>query len=327
MDDVEEEEDKCPICLNALQKDSTKFIRYLCCGKGIHKWCHNGMMLVSSLSQKNSCPLCRAKHPKAGKEEIVKLRAWVEKGKAWAQDMLGEKYLYGFGVEQSKQKAIELFELSARQGFAKAQFILGCLYDEGQGVDQSYKKAAEYYEAAAGQGIAGAQYNMGSLCANGYGVKQSFETARNWWMKAAAQGEENAIKALQDLDEEEERTTPSFIPTPIECASCYRPHGDPKHKLSRCNGCRRVYYCGRECQVKHWNRKINGHKKNCKREKRETVMSDDLDGGGDSATDNSGSSSGGSSSGSSSTGGSVAGAAGGGEEPKTTTATRVTFRF
>ena len=41
-----------------------------------------------------------------------------------------------------------------------------------------------------------------------------------WMMQSAAQGNEMAIENLQFLDKHEGRTTPSFIPKPIECASC-----------------------------------------------------------------------------------------------------------
>jgi len=264
QEEEEEEEDVCPVCIEALQKDTNKFVRYICCGKGIHIWCNEGIK-VSSLSdeQKRICPLCRTKFPSSNEVTIEKLRPWVEKGKAWAQCLLGQKYHYGLGVEQSYQQAKELFELSASQGFATAQYGLGLMYQEGHGVDQSYERAAEYYEAAARQGLAEAQNNLGCLYYNGQGVEQSIETARKLWMKAAEQGLENAIKSLQELDEQEGRTTPSFIPKPIECASCYQPHNPSEHKLRPCNGCHRVYYCGRECQVKHWKDKYNGHKGNC----------------------------------------------------------------
>ena len=260
----EEEEDVCPVCIEALQKDPLKFLRYTCCGKGIHRWCSEGIK-VSSLSdeQKNSCPLCRAKHLESDEETIERLRPWVEKGKAWAQFMLGQRYERGLGVEQSYQQAFELYELAARQGLASALYNLGLMYDNGQGVDQSYARAAEYYEAAARQGLASAQYNLGAVYCNGQGVEQSNETAREWLMKAAEQGEESAINGLQIFDKAEGRTTPSFIPKPIECASCYRPHDPSEHKLRPCNGCHRVYYCGKECQVKHWKEEINGHKKKC----------------------------------------------------------------
>jgi len=261
----EEEEDVCPVCIEALQKDHKKFSRYTCCGKGIHLWCHTGIK-VSSLShaQKNTCPLCRANHPASQEEAIEKLRPWVEKGKAWAQCLLGQRYEHGLGVDQSYQQARELFELSASQGNADAQYSLGFMYREGRGVDQSYEKAAEYCEAAAKQGHDSAQYNLGVAYANGHGVKQSIETAREWWMKAAEQGQEGAINMLQELDEIEGRTTPSFVPKPLECANCYRPHDPSEHKLNACNGCHRVYYCGRECQVKHWKKDSwDGHKKKC----------------------------------------------------------------
>jgi len=261
----QEEEDMCPVCIEAVQKDSSKFLRMICCGKGMHKWCYEGIK-VSSLSdeQKSSCPLCRTKYPCSNEEEVEQLHPWVEKGKAWARFVLGCKYENGKGgVEQSYQRAAELYELSATQGWASAQYNLGIMYEEGQGVDQNNERAVEYYEAAARQGKASAQYNLGGLYCNGQGVEQSNETAREWWMKAAEQGVENAIKNLQWLDEIEGRTTPSFTPTPFECATCYRPHDPSEHKLRPCKRCHRVYYCGKECQVKHWKLEINGHKQMC----------------------------------------------------------------
>ena len=176
--------------------------------------------------------------------------------------MLGSRYEHGLGVDQSHQRARELYELAASQGYADAQYNLGNMCN-GQGVDQNYERAKEYYEAAARQRYAQAQYNLGILYYNGQGVEQSFERAREWWMKAAEQGEEGAINGLQMLDKAEGRTTPSFIPKPFECAECYRPHDPPEHKLNACNRCHRVFYCGRECQVKHWKEEINGHKKKC----------------------------------------------------------------
>jgi len=263
-DQQEEEEDVCPVCIEALQKDANKFTRYTCCGKGIHMWCNEGIK-ASSLSnkQKNTCPFCRAKAPKSDKKSVEQIRSWVEKGKAWAQSNLGQKYHQGIGVDQSYQRARELFELAASRGDANAQYRLGYMYEKGHGVDQSYERAAEYYEAAARQGFAGAQFNRGALYYNSQGVEQSDEIARAWWMKSAEQGSESAIQGLQMLDKQAGRTTPSFIPKPLECASCYRPHDPSEHKLNACNRCHRVYYCGRECQKEHWKAKLNGHKQRC----------------------------------------------------------------
>jgi len=263
----QEEEDVCPVCIEPLQKDPKKFIRNVCCGKGIHGWCNEGIH-ASSLSekQKNSCPLCRATYPRSKEEVVEQLRPWVEKGKAWAQWSMGNYYEHGFGVDQSYQQAAELYELAANQGYAVAQYNMGVMYKEGQGVDQNNERAVEYYEAAARQGYSDAQFNLGNRYYKGQGVEQSFETARELWMKAAELGDELAIAGLQQLDKHEGRTTPSFIPKPFECATCYRPHDPSEHKLRPCNGCHSVFYCGRECQTKHWKKKeINGHKQVCKK--------------------------------------------------------------
>jgi len=92
-----------------------------------------------------------------------RIRRWVEKGKAWAQNMLGQRYEVGLGVDQSYQQARELYELAACQGNAISQFRLGIMYQHGQGVDQSNEQAKEYYEAAARQGLDFAQFNLGAL--------------------------------------------------------------------------------------------------------------------------------------------------------------------
>ena len=259
------EKEVCSICLDDLRKYGLNtFARATCCGKGLHIKCRLGVK-ASTLSkkQKGQCVMCRTKYPRSEKETIEQLRPWVEKGKAWAQKMLGDRYHRGVGFEQSYQQAKELFKLSASQGNIDAQFRLGVMYDIGQGVDQSDERASEYYEAAARQGLAAAQLNLGNFYGNGRGVEQSFETAREWLIKAAEQGDEKAIKNLQILDKHEGRTTPSFVPKPIECATCYRPHDPSEHKLNACNRCHRVYYCGRECQVKHWKAEVNGHKQLC----------------------------------------------------------------
>ena len=254
----------CPVCIEPLQKDSHKFIRYTCCGQGIHIWCDEKMKKSSlSVEQKNSCPMCRTKHPYSDEEVGERLRPWVEKEKAWAQHMLGNRYEHGLGVEQSDQQAVELYELAASQGHVSAQYNLGQMYYKGQGVDQSYERAKEFYEAAERQGDADAQFILGVINYNGDGVEQSNEKAREWWMKSAKQGHEDAIKNLQVLDKIEGKTTPSFIPQPFECANCYKP-GPGK----RCGRCKRVFYCGSECQVKHWKEGRNGgHKNRCNKKK------------------------------------------------------------
>lgn len=210
--ETKEEEDVCCICREPLPIDTTKFIRLTCCGKGIHLDCRrdiDGSRM--NIEQKNSCPLCRTKFPKSKEEATDRIRRGVEKGKAWAQSMLGQKYFSGDGVEQSYKKAVELYELAALQGNIVSQYALGVMYYQGNVVEQSYEKAVEYLEPAAIQGFANAQYVLAVCYYRGQGVERSSDKAREWCTKAAEQGYAAAINDLRMM----ERKGISNIPTTI----------------------------------------------------------------------------------------------------------------
>ena len=96
--------------------------------------------------------MCRSVYPMSEEESVAQLRPWVEKGKAWAQNMLGGMYVRGGNLRQARQ----LWELAARQGHANAQYNLGCMHERGHGVVRSFEKASDYYQAA-GAGAAQAR--------------------------------------------------------------------------------------------------------------------------------------------------------------------------
>jgi hypothetical protein len=230
--------DICCICLENLPKDITQFIRWTCCGQGMHDHCFEDL---HSMKMGGSCPLCRAKTPSSDEEHVKYLRPWVKKKKAWAQANMGQYYRDGTGVRQSYEMARRLYELSAQQGDvnamvnlgfmygngdgveqsyeraaeyfeqaahlgnARAQFNLGLMYECGGGVEQTYKKAKEYYEQAAHLGSAQAQFNLGCLYTNGQGIEQDLIKARDLTAKAAAQGHDGAINALQLLKKKKKK--------------------------------------------------------------------------------------------------------------------------
>jgi hypothetical protein len=200
----EEEGDECPICLEILPKDTTKFDRWTCCGNGIHIHCFKGM---ESMKMRGTCPFCRAKTPTSEEEHVQYLRPWVKKKKAWAQSMMAQMYMEGKGVKQSNEMARILFDQAAQQGYVNAMCNLGFMYEHGNGVEQSYEKAFEYFEQAAQLGYAKAQYSLGVLSINGNGVRQDLTKVKSLWTKAAAQGDEDAIKGLTIFDKEKGRTT------------------------------------------------------------------------------------------------------------------------
>ena len=117
----------CCLCLDDLPMDHSKIgkiVRFSCCGSGIHLECKDEFKnSPMSFEQKNSCPMCRSEVPVTGsKEEIKRLRHWVEKGEVWAMLALGDRYREGVGVTQSHKKAAELYKLAADQGDADAQY-------------------------------------------------------------------------------------------------------------------------------------------------------------------------------------------------------------
>jgi hypothetical protein len=198
-DKEEEEGDECPICLEILPRDDTKFDRFTCCGNGIHTHCGKDL---KSMKMAGTCPFCRAKTPSCAEDHIKYLRPWVKKKKAWAQHMMGQNYYYGKGVKQSYEMARMLFELAAQQGRAIAMYDLGVMYEHGEGVEQSYEKAFEYYEQAAHLGDAKAQCGLGLLYATGQGVTKDSSKAKIWWTASVAQGFEKAIENLKVLEKE-----------------------------------------------------------------------------------------------------------------------------
>ena len=109
----EEEQELCSICLDNLPKLSSKFTRMVCCGKGLHNKCYANISKSSmSDKQKSQCIMCRTVNPRSEEERTERIRRWADKGKAWAQGILGQRYYDGKGVDQSYQRAKELFELS-----------------------------------------------------------------------------------------------------------------------------------------------------------------------------------------------------------------------
>jgi len=57
---IQEEKDECPICLDDIPFDVSKFQRFTCCGKGLHHHCAKQMMDVKSKNIREYCPLCRS---------------------------------------------------------------------------------------------------------------------------------------------------------------------------------------------------------------------------------------------------------------------------
>ncbi len=124
----------------------------------------------------------------------------AEQGDMWAQKYLGYMYDMGRGVPKDFKLAVMWYKRSAEKGCAPGQYNLGTMYESGTGVDKNYKIAMEWYRKAADQGHAAALYRVGLSYQKGLGVAADREQAITWYKKAVEKGDENAKKALAELE-------------------------------------------------------------------------------------------------------------------------------
>ena len=72
---------------------------------------------------------------------------------------------------------------------------------------------------------------------------------------------EPSVKTRKVQPESSEDAKKNEAPTKLFCSAC----GKESNTLKKCDGCKCVWYCDKECQNKHWKE----HKKECKVIKKE----------------------------------------------------------
>jgi len=177
----------CAICLDLLPFEGQVFLE--CCCKNICSACSN-----TCEGYDPRCPLCMTPHYETKAEWVRRLQAHVDTGNAVAQNSLGNAYRTGdMDLEQSIQRAVQLYELAAAQGNLKSQTSLAYCYLSGDGVKMNLKTALMWYRRAAEQGFPQAQFNLGIMFGGGTGVAQSHDEAVRWYRLAAEQGFSHAL--------------------------------------------------------------------------------------------------------------------------------------
>ncbi len=129
----------------------------------------------------------------------------AEYGDASAINMMVAFYIYGFGVEQNPEKALELCSRLADQGDEEALYSMedyAYAYFAGtkEGIDINFATSFMFYEKLASYGNERAMYNLGLLYESGLGVSRDHEKAIEWLTKAKEAGYEPASAMLSDLN-------------------------------------------------------------------------------------------------------------------------------
>jgi TPR repeat protein len=199
--------------------------------------------------------------------EAAKLfRKAAEKGHVNAMNALGECYREGEAVKRDVVEAVKWYRKAVEQGNAFAQCNLGVCYEQREGVKTDLVEAVRWYKKASEQGYADAQCNLGICYLSGEGVKKDLEEAARWFKKAADQGNAKAQEALEIFKQQGVKITTGMeltIPNPNESAKkelCGWCDGLLRKNLW-CSGCKKVAYCGADCQLKAWPK----HKAECKK--------------------------------------------------------------
>lgn len=130
---------------------------------------------------------------------ITVLATQAATGNPKAEVALGERYQAGIGVEQSFEKAFDLYTQAAEQGNRQGEFDLGNLYYLGLGLPQDSAKAIQWFEKAASQGSTDADEILAEIFLTGKGVPQDPVQAATWYQRAAELGDTLAQVHLADF--------------------------------------------------------------------------------------------------------------------------------
>lgn len=113
-----------------------------------------------------------------------------------------EKDMYASLLKGKYHDAYSQALKAAKKGDSAAQNVLGNLYYLGLGVERDYKRSTEWYLRSALGGYGPAQVNMGHMHAQGLGVKKDPVTTLGWYWLAKIGGYKNVVKHIKVKHEE-----------------------------------------------------------------------------------------------------------------------------
>lgn len=194
-------------------------------------------------------------------------------GNVQAQISLCIMYRLGQGGPEDKAKAAYYYTLayeSSQDPHPYVCFFLGLYYFRGHGgFDKNLYRAKYYLEEAAERGgtdemradvhtyIAACLMELCEAQHNGANDIPGFcpiPRALACYRKAAAGGDKFAKGMIEQFQDQLQQ----------KCANCKRNADSLPGKMKQCGKCKSMWYCGKDCQVEHWNA---GHKIDCVKHK------------------------------------------------------------
>ena len=217
----------CPICFLPMPYSSgacdVQQVYQPCCGKKLCSGCKD--LATDEMRKgtiKGCCPFCRKPLPNS-EELLQRYKKRMEAGDAEAFLTLGSHYEDGssgrLGLQQNREKAVELWSQAAKLGSVEAQFRIANSHYNGQGVAKDIDRAIHYWKLAAIGGHESARNILGNLELN-----NDMNNAMKHFMIAARAGYD---KSLQEVGE---GYTVGLVPKD-EYASVLRAHKDSRDEM------------------------------------------------------------------------------------------------
>ena len=133
---------------------------------------------------------------KQASDSLDELTALAKSGDSAAQFDLGNRYLYGNGVQANEFEAARWYREAAQQDNHNAQYNLAVMTMQGKGVIADMSEAVNWFERAAALGDAPSQFTLATFYANGRVLPRDPIKAHMWFTLAASAGHKSAAANL-----------------------------------------------------------------------------------------------------------------------------------
>lgn len=167
--------------------------------KAAHEWFMKAAKGGREIALTNAVAMLESQDISTDKKlETVKyVRAQADKGRAAAQEALGQFYRKGlYGVPKDLDTAFFWIEKAANDGNAQAQYKLGFAKKIGIDIPKDKEGAVEWLRKSARQGNMNGQYWLGEAYKDGDGVIKSEAIAAEWFKLAYKSGYKSAALQL-----------------------------------------------------------------------------------------------------------------------------------
>ena len=162
------------------------------CSGCIFKEILNGMkngVKIEKLHKSKKCAFCRQPE---GKNHIKRLKKLMKKKNPEAFIQMAKRYKLGEGMFQSDTKSLQMLIHAAELDSAQAHGMIGQYHEEGLAVEQNMSKALEFYEVAAKQGYFYAHKLLVTFNGRNGNIQKAIEHLK----VAASAGDQEAMDSL-----------------------------------------------------------------------------------------------------------------------------------